>query len=87
MPYTRHTPEGLERAKQLLYPSVGRINVVGGDVFSDFVKIQIGIDAEDITRQGFSFRRSRDFRWSLARDSAGSTFSPRLSEANRRPSS
>jgi hypothetical protein len=36
---------------------------------------------------GFSFRRSCDFRWSFARDSAGSTFSPRSSEANRRLSS
>jgi hypothetical protein len=40
-------PEGCERAKQFVYPPVGRINVVGGDVFPDFIEIQIDIDAED----------------------------------------
>src|ERR1019366_2020583 len=87
MAYTRCACEGFERIKQLSGPAVGRVDVVGGDVFPYFIEVEIGIDAENIPRHGFGFRRSRDFRWSFARDSAGSTFSPRSSEANRRPSS
>src|ERR1039457_287584 len=66
---------------------VGGANVVGGDVFPDFIEVEIGGNAENITRHGFHFWRSCDFRRSFALDSAGSTFSPRSSESNRRPSS
>jgi hypothetical protein len=48
--HARYASEGFECVKQSSYPSVGRIDVVGGDVFPDFIKIEIGVNAEDIDR-------------------------------------
>src|SRR5208283_615311 len=85
--HARRARKGLERTKQLSEPAVGGVDVIGGEVFPDFVEVEVGINAENITRHGVRFRRFCDFCRSLARDSTGSMFSPRSSEASRRPSS
>ena len=41
--HARHAPEGVERIEELADPTIGGVNVIGGDVFPNFVKIEICI--------------------------------------------
>jgi hypothetical protein len=79
--------EGLKRIEQFFDPAIGGVDIVRRDELPDIVQIEFRINAENVTAYARGFRRSTDLRCNRARASAGSTVSPRSSEARRRPSS
>jgi hypothetical protein len=45
------------RIEQFLYPAVGGIDTVCGDVLPDVVQIEVRVNAEDVASQARGFRR------------------------------